>query len=116
MSPFVDNLLFAFGPTPKSGQEPTNPWWTNFVPLVLMIVVFYYILIRPQQKKARDHAEMLKTLGHGDRVVTGGGILGTVVGLKDKSVSIRTSDTKIEVLKSSITEIVEKAASGKSES
>jgi preprotein translocase subunit YajC len=75
-----------------------------------MVVVFYFILIRPQQKKAKDHAELLKTLRPGDKVLTTGGVLGVVVGVKDKSVSIRSADTKLEVLKSAVTEITERGA------
>lgn len=51
---------------------------TAFLPLVLIFVVFYFLLIRPQQKKAKDHREMLGRVRRGDRVVTSGGIIGTV--------------------------------------
>ncbi|MDE2007642.1 MAG: preprotein translocase subunit YajC [Rhodospirillales bacterium] len=51
---------------------------SQFMPLVLMLVVFYFLLIRPQQQKAKDLRQMLGALKRGDRVVTGGGILGTV--------------------------------------
>jgi preprotein translocase subunit YajC len=50
----------------------------QFLPLVLIFVVFYFLLIRPQQRKAKDHKTMLDALRRGDRVVTGGGIIGTV--------------------------------------
>ena len=50
----------------------------QFLPLVLIFVVFYFLLIRPQQRKAKDHRAMLDALRRGDRVVTGGGIIGTV--------------------------------------
>ena len=50
----------------------------QFLPLVLIFVVFYFLLIRPQQKRAKEHKTMLSTLRRGDRVVTGGGIIGTV--------------------------------------
>lgn len=106
--------MFALTPPAQSGQESTAPGWTSFVPLILMVVVFYFILIRPQQKKARDHASLLKTIAHGDKVITSGGILGVVVGLKEKTVSIRSADTKLEILKSSVSEIVERS-SGKTE-
>jgi|SRR3954467_12141807 len=73
-------------------------------------IAMYLIMYRPQQKKAREHANMLKTVKNGDRIVTSGGILGVVVGVKEKSLSIRSADTKLEVLKSSISEILEKGA------
>src|SRR5437899_10430078 len=50
----------------------------QFLPLVLIFVVFYFLLIRPQQRKARDQRTMLDALRRGDRIVTGGGIIGTV--------------------------------------
>src|SRR5213595_4180171 len=50
----------------------------QFLPLILIFVVFYFLLIRPQQKKAKDHRTVLDALRRGDRVVTGGGIIGTV--------------------------------------
>lgn len=77
--------------------------------MIFMALAMYLLMFRPQQKKAREHAEMLKTMKNGDRVVTSGGILGVIVGIKDKTVSIRSADTKLEVLKSSVAEIVERS-------
>ena len=82
--------------------------------MAFMAVAMYVLMFRPQQKKAREHSDMLKTLKNGDKVATSGGVLGVVVGLKDKSVSIRSADTKLEILKSSVTEILER--NGASES
>jgi preprotein translocase subunit YajC len=104
------SLLLAMAPPP--GQGGQQPFWVSLVPLVLMVVVFYFILIRPQQKKAREHGELLKTLRPGDKVLTNGGILGVVVGVKEKSVSIRSADTKLEILKSAVTEITERSSAG----
>ena len=106
MSIFVLNTLLAQGAQP--GQGP--PGWTPFVPLALMMVVFYFILIRPQQKKARDHEQLLKTLRPKDKIVTSGGVMGIVVSVQEKTVMIRSADTKLEVLKSAVTEITERAA------
>lgn len=78
--------------------------------MIFMALAMYLLMFRPQQKKAREHAEMLKGMKNGDRVVTSGGIIGVIVGIKDKSVSIRSADTKLEVLKSSVAEILEKSA------
>ena len=79
-------------------------------PMLLMGVILYVILIRPSQKKAKEHALLLKTVKAGDKIVTTGGILGVIISVKDKSVSIRSADTKLEILKSSIGEILEKSA------
>jgi preprotein translocase subunit YajC len=100
--------LFAADAVPGSGsgaQPP--PMWTNLVPLGLMIVVFYFLLIRPQQKQARQQDELRKGLKKGDKIVTTSGILAVVVGVKDKSVSIRSDETKFEILKSAVAQVVE---------
>ncbi len=78
----------------------------------IMGVMFYFMLIRPQSKKAKEHEEMMKTLKPGDKVMTSSGILGVVVGVKDKSVTIRSADTKLEVTKSAVTELTERAGAG----
>ena len=102
------SVILALAPQGQPGQAPP-PAWTSLVPLVLLVVVFYFILIRPQQKKAREQAEMLKSVRPGDRVMTSGGILGVVVSVKEKSISLRSADAKMEVAKSSISEILERS-------
>ncbi len=77
----------------------------QMVPLLVMIFVFYFILIRPQAKQARQQEEMRKGLQKGDRVITNGGVVGIVLAVKDKdnTVTIRSDETKLEVLKSAVT-------------
>ena len=76
----------------------------------IMGVMFYLVLIRPQQKRAKEQAKMIEALKAGDKVVTNSGIVGIVVAVKDKTISLRSSDTKLEVLKSAVTEVTERAA------
>lgn len=83
--------------------------WTQFVPLILLFVVFYFILIRPQQKKAKLQAEMLKGIKAGDKVMTNSGIIGQVITVKDKSVTLRSADSKLEVSKAAVTDILERS-------
>ena len=100
--------LFAAEAVPGTGTGATPPpMWTNIVPLALMIVVFYFLLIRPQQKQAKQQDELRKALKKGDKIVTTSGILATVVGIKDKSLSIRSDDSKFEILKSAVAQVVE---------
>jgi preprotein translocase subunit YajC len=94
--------------------DPKAQMLQTFGLMAFMALAMYLLLFRPQQKKAREHAQMLKTIKNGDKVVTSGGILGVVVGLKEKSVSIRSADTKLEVLKSAITEILERGGASES--
>jgi len=78
--------------------------------MIFMALMMYLLMFRPQQKKAREHAELLKTIKSGDKIVTSGGIVGVVTGIKEKTVSIRSADAKLEVLKSAIGEITERAS------
>jgi preprotein translocase subunit YajC len=106
------DLLLAMGASPSGTQpNPTGQMLTTLGMMGFFIFVMYFIMIRPQQKKAKEHASMLQTLKPGDKVVTSGGILGIVVSVKDKSVAVRSADTKIEVLKSAVSEIVERSSS-----
>ena len=82
----------------------------QFLPLVLIFVVFYFLLIRPQQKKQKDQRAMLDALRRGDRVVTGGGILGTVskvVSPEEVEVDI-ASNVRVRVLRGTITSVLAK--------
>lgn len=99
----MNYLLMAPPPSTTPGTQPTAPGWTSFVPILLMIVVFYFLLIRPQQKKAKDHQKMLESIDTGDEVITAGGIVGVVANRKDKTLVIKVAENvKIEVLKSAI--------------
>jgi|TARA_B100001029_G_scaffold173408_1_gene172272 preprotein translocase subunit YajC len=73
----------------------------QFIPLILIFVIFYFFLIRPQQKKVKDHKIMVENLKRGDKVVTAGGIVGTVDRVIDNDkveVSI-SDDVKVEIIK-----------------
>jgi preprotein translocase subunit YajC len=96
------------GPGEKANQ--TGQMLSMLLTLGFFMVVMWLLMIRPQQKKAKEHAALLKTLKAGDKVVTSGGIMGVVVSVKDRTVALRSADTKLEVLKSAVTEIVERAA------
>ncbi|MBM3837149.1 MAG: preprotein translocase subunit YajC [Verrucomicrobia bacterium] len=106
--------LLAMGMPPPADGKQRNPAGDMVYSMGLLVIfglMFYVVLIRPQQKKAREHAELMKALRPGDKILTSGGILGVVISVKDKSVSIRSADTKLEILKSAVSEITEKAAS-----
>lgn len=94
-------------PSPGNGQ-PAAPWYVQMFPLFLLIFAFYFAILRPQQKRQKAHAKLMESIRSGDKVTTTSGIIGTVVTVKDKSVSIRSADTKLEVLKSAIAEITER--------
>lgn len=80
----------------------------QFLPFILIIVIFYVLLIRPQQKRQRQLQETIANLKTGDRVVTNGGVIGVITGVKDTSFLIRSADKSIlEVARSAIAGIDE---------
>ncbi|MFC1593707.1 preprotein translocase subunit YajC [Candidatus Omnitrophota bacterium] len=82
------------------------PAISSIFPLALVFVVFYFMLIRPQKKQQKEHKQMLEQVKKNDEVITAGGIHGTVVNVKDKTVMVRVDDSvKIEIEKSFITTI-----------
>ena len=82
----------------------------QFLPLILIFVVFYFLLIRPQQRKAKDQKTMLDALRRGDRVVTGGGIIGTVarVDNPEEVVVDIAENVRVRVVRSTITTVLAK--------
>jgi preprotein translocase subunit YajC len=82
----------------------------QFLPLILIFVVFYFLLIRPQQRKAKDQKAMLGALRRGDRVVTGGGIIGTVarVDNPEEVVVDIAENVRVRVVRSTITTVLAK--------
>ena len=74
----------------------------QFIPLILIFVIFYFFLIRPQQKKVKEHKQMVDNLKRGDQIVTSGGVIGTVERVMDNDRAEVTigDDTKVEIVKS----------------
>ncbi len=101
--------------TGLSGLFDNQSALIQFLPLVLIFVVFYFLLIRPQQRKARDHRATLDALRRGDRVVTGGGIIGTVVRVDspDEVVVDIADGVRVRVVRSTITSVACQARPGR---
>jgi len=98
----------AYAQTPSADPAST---FTSFIPLILIFVVFYFLLIRPQQKKAREHKGMLEALRRGDRVVTAGGIVGLVtkVTAEDREVTVEIADgVRVKVVRDMIVSVLSK--------
>lgn len=103
--------IIAFA-APSPGQESPPPL-LNLVPILLILVMLYVVLIRPQKKKEQEHSALLAKLKVGDKIITTGGIVGTVVSLKDKHIAIRSGEAKMEMLKNAVSEIVPKHSNTK---
>ena len=98
----------AMATPPGTQQDPRAGIMSNIGLMVVMVVVFYVLLIRPQQKKQKQHAELLKAVRAGDKIVTSGGVVGVVLSVKDKTLTIRSADAKFEVTKAAIAEITDR--------
>jgi len=87
---------------------------TSLFPFLLIFVVFYFLIIRPQKKRQSEHQKLLDNLKKGDRVLTQGGLFGTVVGVQKDRVTLKIADNvKVEYQKSAIVAVLdEKAAAG----
>tara|TARA_B110000263_G_scaffold12904_1_gene10829 strand:+ start:172 stop:513 length:342 start_codon:yes stop_codon:yes gene_type:complete len=103
-------ILLAQG-QPQTQGSPMG----MFVPMILMVVIFYFLLIRPQQKKAKEHTKMVNALKSGASVVTRGGVVGTVQSVKDTTVSIRSLESKFEVEKHAIERVINNISDSKTD-
>ena len=92
----------------QSMRNPTGDGIKSLMLMGVFVVAMWFLLIAPQRKRTKELENTLKSLKPGDKVVTNSGILGVVLTIKDKSLSIRSADTKLEVLKSSVLEILER--------
>jgi len=87
-----------------------NGQFAQFIPLILIFVIFYFFLIRPQQKRVKDHRAMVDSLKRGDEVITSGGIIGVVDRvMEDDRIEVILSDNvKVQIIKSTITSLLKK--------
>ncbi len=89
---------------------PQGSPMVHFIPIILIFGIFYFLLIRPQKQKQDEHKTMVSGLKKNDEVITAGGIHGTVVNVKDRSVIVRVDDNvKIEIERDFVSTIVKKA-------
>jgi preprotein translocase subunit YajC len=96
-----------FAQTGAAGGNPTVSVLLQVLQWVPLFVIIYFLLIRPQQQRQKQTDQMLKNLKKGDKVVTTGGIIGTVIGLEDTRAVLRIAeDTKVEFTKTAIVQVL----------
>ncbi len=88
-----ESIAWAMAPAQQGGAEggPQSAI-AGFLPLIIIFAIFYFLLIRPQQKKAKQHREMLAALKKGDKVITTGGIYGVVEAVGDKTITVKIAE------------------------
>ena len=103
MSDAFVNLLLQAGKAGSKTPGCAGGGLQQFVLMGLMFLVFYFLLIRPQQKKAREHREMLSNLKRGDRIITNGGLVGRISGITEKYVTLEIAEkVRVRALRSHV--------------
>ncbi len=107
----MDEMILNVAGTLGAAQgQSAPPPWASMVPLVLLFAVFYFLLIRPQQKRQKEHQQMLESIRKGDQIVTSGGLLGVVTNVKENTFTVRIADgVKVEITKNSVASVTRPA-------
>ncbi|HEY8965986.1 MAG TPA: preprotein translocase subunit YajC [Candidatus Methylacidiphilales bacterium] len=99
-------LAMAPAPVDPATGAPSQPGWVGIMPFVLLFVIFYFLIIRPQSKARKEQQKLIENLKSGDEVTLTSGILGTVTNVKDTTVVVRVDEgVKLEVLKASVASV-----------
>lgn len=102
MNSSVLSLLVA---APASGESPA--WWVNVVPILGMVMIFWFLILRPQMKQQKEHRAKLSGLKKGDEVLTGGGFVGKIVKVDETYAEVELAQgLKVKALKSTITDVI----------
>lgn len=108
------STAYAMGAPGGQGGQAGGP--SSFLLIMIMFAIFYFLLIRPQQKKAKEHKAMIENLKKGNRVVTSGGIFGTIVSLDDATVGLEIAEkVKIKVSRPNIAGLVNENKAGEND-
>lgn len=101
------SAFFSFLQQAQPGARPQGSIFTAMLPFILVFVIFYFLLIRPQRTKQKRHQEMVEQLKPGDKVITAGGIHGTVMGVQKDRIELKiASNVKVDISKNSIAVIL----------
>tara|TARA_A100001015_G_C14749232_1_gene616828 strand:- start:468 stop:770 length:303 start_codon:yes stop_codon:yes gene_type:complete len=97
------NLAYA----QSSAQQPSL--FASFIPLILIFIIFYFLLIRPQQKKAKQHQILLESIKRGDQILTSGGIVGKVIKADKDELTVEISDkVNVKIFRSTVSDVLNK--------
>ena len=103
------NFAYAMGQGGAGGGQGSGGF-SAFVPLILMFVIFYFLLIRPQQKRTKQHRELINNLKPGDRIVTGGGLHGRITAVGDAVLTVEIADkVRVKVNSGNVSAVIQQA-------
>jgi preprotein translocase subunit YajC len=99
------NIAYAMGQGGAAAGAGAGGF-TSLIPIILMFVIFYFLLIRPQQKKAKEHREMIGHLKKGDRIVTSGGLHGRVTAVSDTTLTVEIADkVRVKIARGNVSQV-----------
>lgn len=101
------SLNFAAAASSAVGAGEAPPAWLSFLPIIGMVVIFWFLIIRPQMKRQKEHQEKIGSVKKGDQVVTAGGLVGKVTKVDDTYVEIDLAkDVRVKAVKSTLGDII----------
>jgi len=107
------NIAYAMGQGGAAAEGGAGGF-TSFIPLILMFAIFYFLLIRPQQKKTKEHREMITNLKKEDRIVTAGGLYGRITGMDETTLTVEIAHkVRVKLQRGSVTALAQSAPSPK---
>ena len=102
------NIAYAMGTGGAGGSGAGG--FAGFIPLILMFVIFYFLLIRPQQKRTKEHRQMIANLKKGDRIITSGGIHGRITGMDETTLTVEIADkVRVKVARGNVSNLAQPA-------
>jgi len=102
-------LDFLISPAHAAGEAAATPGLMDFAFPVVLLVLFYFMLIRPQSKKAKEHRAMQESLSKGDEIVTDGGLMGKIVSINENAISVQLAENiEVKVRRESINSVLPK--------
>jgi len=108
------DIAYAMGQGGAAGGQGAGGF-SGFVPIILMFVIFYFLLIRPQQKKTKEHQAMVNQLKKGDRIVTSGGLHGRITGVSDSTATVEIADkVRVKIARSNVSQVIQSSSPAKS--
>lgn len=108
------DIAYAMG-TGGAGGEGAGGF-AGFIPLILMFVIFYFLLIRPQQKRSKEHRQMISNLKKGDRIITSGGLHGRITGMDESTLTVEIADkVRVKVARGNVANLAQPAAQSQPE-
>lgn len=107
------NIAYAMGQGGAAAGQGAGGF-SSLIPIALMFVIFYFLLIRPQQKKSKEHREMISHLKKGDRIITSGGLHGRITAVSETTMTVEIADkVRVKIARSNVSQLAQSASQSK---